>query len=109
MVVAFVLFTVNSKHRYSTADVAITYVLFTGGLILEGCAIFILLMSPRTWAWLKARSYHRLSRVSFFLLSSKIGRPEGRPLWSNRIGQIQLSDLSGLWYTKDVQDGEESG
>lgn len=60
MVVAFVLFTVNSKHRYSTADVAITYVLFTGGLCLEGCAVFILLMSPRTWAWLEARSWNEI-------------------------------------------------
>ncbi|KAF6986252.1 hypothetical protein CFC21_004036 [Triticum aestivum] len=90
MVVAFVLFTVNKKHRYSTADVAITYMLFTGGLCLEACAIFILLMSPRTWAWLEARGYHRLSRISSFLLYSKIGRPEGRPLWSNCMGQYNF-------------------
>ncbi|XBI84094.1 hypothetical protein VPH35_092476 [Triticum aestivum] len=61
MGVAFVLFIVgvlNSKHIvYSRADLAITYVLFTGGFCLEICAVFILLMSPWTLAWLEARNF----------------------------------------------------
>lgn len=93
LVVGFVLFivgAVNNKHKYSRVDLAITCVLFTGGLCLEVCAVFIFLMSPWTWAWLKARSRHWLARISSFLLSSKIGRPERRPLWSNSMGQYNF-------------------
>ncbi|PNT64210.1 hypothetical protein BRADI_4g26119v3 [Brachypodium distachyon] len=94
MVVGFVLFivgAVNNKHGYSRADLAITYVLFTGGLCMEVCAVFILLMSPWTWAWLKARNNHGLlACISSFLLSSNIGRPERRPLWSNSMGQYNF-------------------
>lgn len=94
VVVGFVLFivgAVNNKHGYSRADLAITYVLFTGGLCMEVCAVFILLMSPWTWAWLKARNNHGLlACISSFLLSSNIGRPERRPLWSNSMGQYNF-------------------
>lgn len=89
--VAFVLFFVSSKQRYSRVDIAITYVLFIGGFLLEVCAIFVMVvMSPWTWAWLEARKYHRLAHMSWFLLSSSIGWPEKRPAWSNSMGQYNL-------------------
>ncbi|XP_062192410.1 uncharacterized protein LOC133895902 [Phragmites australis] len=89
--VAFILFLSGNKHSYSRADIAITYSLFVGGFFLEVCALFIFMMSPWTWAWLKARKYDRLSRFSWFLFSSGlIGWPEKRPLWSNSMGQYNL-------------------
>lgn len=95
--VALVLFfLVSNKQRYSRADVVITYVLFIGGLFLEVCTIFIFLGSPWTWAWLEAHKYQRFSRISLSLLTSYIGWPERKPLWSNSMGQFNfLGSLSG--------------
>ncbi|VAI40007.1 unnamed protein product [Triticum turgidum subsp. durum] len=111
MGVAFVLFSVGvaiNKHKYNRVDLAITYVLFIGGFYLEVCAMFILLMSPWTWAWLEQRNCHRLARISSFLLSSNIGRPKGRPLWSNSMGQYNFlcylgCDQKSSWLSKLVK------
>ncbi|KAI4986941.1 hypothetical protein ZWY2020_037187 [Hordeum vulgare] len=108
MVVAFVFFIVGAvinKHRYNRVDLAITYVLFTGGLCLEVCAVFILLMSPWTWAWLEARKCHGFARICSFLMSSKLGRPKRRPLWSNSMGQYNFlcylgCDQQSSWLSK---------
>ncbi|OEL32603.1 hypothetical protein BAE44_0006378 [Dichanthelium oligosanthes] len=89
--VAFILFLAGKKHKYSRADIAITYSLFVGSFFLELCAVFIFMMSPWTWAWLKARKYDRLARFSWSLFSSGlIGWPEKKPLWSNAMGQYNL-------------------
>ncbi|KAE8800587.1 hypothetical protein D1007_23815 [Hordeum vulgare] len=96
MGVSFVLFivgAVKNKYIYSRADLAVTYVLFMGGFCLEVCAVIILLMSPWTWAWLEARGYRGLARISSFLLASNFGRPMRRPLWSNSMGQYNF-----MWY-----------
>ncbi|KAM0892529.1 hypothetical protein ACQ4PT_025681 [Festuca glaucescens] len=96
MVALALFFLVSNKQRYSRADVVITYVLFMGGLFLEVCTIFIFLRSPWTWAWLEAHKYQRFSRISLSLLSSYIGWPERKPLWSNSMGQFNfLGSLSG--------------
>ncbi|XP_006662292.3 uncharacterized protein LOC102713496 [Oryza brachyantha] len=90
--VAFMLFFTCNKRQYSKTDLAITYSLFVGGFILEICAVFRVIMSPWTWAWLKTRKYNRLARFSWSLFSSgPIGWPEKRPLWSNAMGQYNLS------------------
>ncbi|CAL4982258.1 unnamed protein product [Urochloa decumbens] len=98
--VALVLFiVVNKKQRYySRADIAITYTLFVGSLFLEVCAMFMMVMvSPWTWAWLKANKFSdRLIRVSWTLVSSKIiGWPEEKPLWSNNMGQYNFLSYVG--------------
>lgn len=98
--VALVLFIVgNQKQRYySRADIAITYTLFVGSLFLEVCAMFMMVMvSPWTWAWLKANKCSaRLIRVSWTLFSSKIiGWPEEKPLWSNNMGQYNFLSYVG--------------
>uniref|UniRef100_A0A0E0LHT7 DUF4220 domain-containing protein n=1 Tax=Oryza punctata TaxID=4537 RepID=A0A0E0LHT7_ORYPU len=88
--VAFALFLTSDKQRYNGADVAITYSLFIGGFFLDLSAMFILITSPWTWAWLKANKCDCLAGLSWFLFSSDIGRPEKRPQWSNSIGQYNL-------------------
>lgn len=98
--VALVLFTVgNNKQRYySRADIAITYTLFAGSFFLEVCAMFVMVMvSPWTWAWLKAnKCSDRLIRMSWTLVSSNIiGWPEERPLWSNKMGQYNFLSYVG--------------
>uniref|UniRef100_A0A0E0L011 DUF4220 domain-containing protein n=1 Tax=Oryza punctata TaxID=4537 RepID=A0A0E0L011_ORYPU len=50
IVVAFALFMATSKNGHTMADVAITYTLFAGALLMEACAIGALMLSPLTWA-----------------------------------------------------------
>ncbi|CAM0874965.1 unnamed protein product [Alopecurus aequalis] len=91
MITAFVLFLVGgNKQEYSGADVAITYALFIGGFGLEVCSFFPIMMSPWTWAFFKARRFDKLAQISWLLLSSSIGWPEKRPLWSNSMGQYDF-------------------
>ncbi|XP_066392023.1 uncharacterized protein [Miscanthus floridulus] len=73
MVVAFVLFLVSDHHGYSRADLAITYLLFSGAFFLEACAVFLLVMSPWTC----------------------IRQSEGRTLWSNSMGQYNFLSYVG--------------
>ncbi|KAF0909100.1 hypothetical protein E2562_031356 [Oryza meyeriana var. granulata] len=88
--VAFALFLASGKQSYSRVDIAITYSLFIGGFFLDLSAMLIWIMSPWTWAWLKARKYDWLANLSWFLFSSDIGWPEKRSRWSNSIGQYNL-------------------
>lgn len=99
-VAVFVLFFVSNKQRYNSVDTAITYALFIGGFSLEVCAIFITVMSPWTWAWLKRRERSGLSR---FLLSINIGWQRKRQLWSDFMGQY--SYLKYLGQTDQLQSG----
>ncbi|PNT63774.1 hypothetical protein BRADI_4g20868v3 [Brachypodium distachyon] len=65
LIASFVLFLVgNSKHEYNRADVSITYVLFIGGFGLEVCAFILIMVSPWTWAFFKARKCDRLAPSS---------------------------------------------
>ncbi|CAM0146836.1 unnamed protein product [Urochloa decumbens] len=97
-IVAFVVFLEGNRGSYGSIDVAITYVLFIGGLLLEVCAVTCLMASPWTWAWLKVRKCDMLARLSWFLFSSPlIGWPEERSLWSNALGQYNFSGwLEGI-------------
>jgi hypothetical protein len=99
-IVALVLFSITSKKqadRYGRADIVITYILFTGGFLLEVCAVIMMLASPWTWAWLEAKGYRRLASISRFLLSSKVfGLPETRLLWSGTVGQYSLLSYIGF-------------
>ncbi|CAO2142025.1 unnamed protein product [Urochloa humidicola] len=99
-IVALVLFSITSKKhadRYDRTDIAITYILFIGGFLLEVCAVIMMLASPWTWAWLEAEGYRRLAYMSRFLLSSKVfGLPETRLLWSGTMGQYNLLSYIGF-------------
>lgn len=90
VVVAFAVFHANDKQRYSKVDIAITYSLFAGGFFLEVCAMFIFMMSPWTWAWLKVRKWDKLAKLSWFIFSSKIGWPEEKQLWTKSMGQYNF-------------------
>uniref|UniRef100_A0ACD5XVS7 Uncharacterized protein n=1 Tax=Avena sativa TaxID=4498 RepID=A0ACD5XVS7_AVESA len=96
IVVAFALFHANDKQRYSKVDIAITYALFTGGIFLEICAVFISMMSPWTWAWLKDKKCSRLARLSWYIFSCHIGWPEKKQSQPKAMGQyILLSWVTG--------------
>ncbi|KAJ1275829.1 hypothetical protein BS78_05G166400 [Paspalum vaginatum] len=101
-IVAFVLFTFvtsnKQEDRYGRADIAITYILFIGGFLVEICAVIMMVASPWAWAWLEAGGYRRLARMSRSLLSIKVfGSPETRPMWSGTMGQYSLLSYIGLY------------
>ncbi|KAM3364271.1 hypothetical protein ACQJBY_014551 [Aegilops geniculata] len=84
VVVAFAVFHANDKQRYSKVDIAITYSLFVGGFFLEVCAMFISMISPWTWAWLKVRNWDKLAKLSWFIFSSD------KRLWTKSMGQYNF-------------------
>uniref|UniRef100_A0A0D9X2M0 DUF4220 domain-containing protein n=1 Tax=Leersia perrieri TaxID=77586 RepID=A0A0D9X2M0_9ORYZ len=99
-VVALLIFAVmgGAKKRaasslYGNVDIVITYILFIGGILLEICAVFTVLMaSPWTWLWLEDRRYRRLARISWSLVRI----PVRRPLWSGKIGQYSCVNYMGI-------------
>uniref|UniRef100_A0A0E0AA32 DUF4220 domain-containing protein n=1 Tax=Oryza glumipatula TaxID=40148 RepID=A0A0E0AA32_9ORYZ len=104
--VAFVLFIVSNKQRYSGADIAVTYVLFIGGFLVEFCALAVVIMSPWTWGWLESRKCHKLARMCWFLLSYNIRKLEKRMLWPNSIGQYNILNYVGLdqsWFSRQTK------
>jgi hypothetical protein len=77
--VAFMMFLAGDRQGYNGIDIAITYSLFIGGFFLEVCAVFNLMMSPWTWAWLRARGCNLLARFSWYLFSNEVfGWKQGR-------------------------------
>ncbi|KAI5009321.1 hypothetical protein ZWY2020_011458 [Hordeum vulgare] len=99
VVVAFAVFHAIDKQRYRKIDIAITYSLFLGGFFLELCAMFISMMSPWTWAWLKVRKWDRLAMLSWFIFSSNIGWPEEKQCFLKSMGQYIFSS----WVTGSGQ------
>ncbi|XP_044971100.1 uncharacterized protein LOC123431354 [Hordeum vulgare subsp. vulgare] len=99
VVVAFAVFHAIDKQRYRKIDIAITYSLFVGGFFLELCAMFISMMSPWTWAWLKVRKWDRLAMLSWFIFSSNIGWPEEKQCFLKSMGQYIFSS----WVTGSGQ------
>ncbi|KAF7039142.1 hypothetical protein CFC21_049193 [Triticum aestivum] len=98
-VVAFGMFLASDKQRYSKTDIAITYSLFGGGFFLELCAVFISMMSPWTWAWLKVRKWHKLAMLSWLIFSSDLGWPEKKQCFVKSMGQYNFSS----WMTGSTQ------
>ncbi|KAF7086223.1 hypothetical protein CFC21_089538 [Triticum aestivum] len=90
VIVAFALFHPDDKQRYSKADIAITYALFVGCFFLEVCSMFISMMSPWTWAWLKVQNCDVLARLSWFVFCCDIGYPRMKQRWPNLIGQYNF-------------------
>jgi hypothetical protein len=97
-VVALVIFAVMGKKQaasrlYGRADIVITYILFIGGILLEICAVFMVLMaSPWTWLWLEDRRYHRLAWISWSLVRLSVTRPQ----WPGKIGQYSCVNYMGI-------------
>uniref|UniRef100_A0ACD5ZAJ1 Uncharacterized protein n=1 Tax=Avena sativa TaxID=4498 RepID=A0ACD5ZAJ1_AVESA len=90
VVVAFALFIMDEKQKYSQADIAITYALFIGGFLIEICAVLAWMMSPWTWAWLNVQKWDMLAKLTWFILSSDIGWPEKKQWWPKSTGQYSL-------------------
>jgi hypothetical protein len=97
-VVALVIFAVMGKKQaasrlYGRADIVITYILFIGGILLEICAVFMVLMaSPWAWLWLEDQRYHRLAWISWSLVRLSVTRPQ----WSGKIGQYSCVNYMGI-------------
>ncbi|XP_024314732.1 uncharacterized protein LOC104582772 isoform X2 [Brachypodium distachyon] len=87
-VVAFVLFRIDRKESYSRVDVAITYALLTGSIFMEFVSIFMAMISPWAWAFLKARNLHWLTNMFWSIFNTV--QPEKRLWWSNSMGQYNL-------------------
>ncbi|XP_052154646.1 uncharacterized protein LOC127772728 [Oryza glaberrima] len=86
MVVAFVLFLVTPKHGHRMADVAITYTLFAGALLMEACAIGVVAASPLTWA-----RWRRHNCVGLLPVGKIIGAKEERSVVPICLGQFSLA------------------
>lgn len=86
MVVAFVLFLVTPKHGHRMADVAITYTLFAGALLMEACAIGVVAASPLTWA-----RWRRHNCVNLLAIGKIIGAKEERSVVPISLGQFSLA------------------
>ncbi|KAF7032079.1 hypothetical protein CFC21_043301 [Triticum aestivum] len=98
-VVAFAMFFASDKQRYSKTDIAITYSLFWGGFFLELCAMFIFMMSPWTWAWLKVRKWDKLAMLSWLIFSSDLGWSEKKQCFVRSMGQYNYSS----WMTGNTR------
>jgi hypothetical protein len=99
----FIFIFANSRQYYSRADVAITYVLFIGCFTIEVCAFILMVMSPWTSAFFESRKCGMLAHVTWLLLSSSIGWPEKRILWSKSMGQYNfLSSCIGHHRSKYI-------
>ncbi|RLM66271.1 hypothetical protein C2845_PM16G04010 [Panicum miliaceum] len=108
VIIAFGLFYASDKERYKKADIAITYSLFVGCFFLELCSMFIPMMSPWTWAWLKVQKCDALAKLSWFIFCCDTGYPKIKQRWPNLIGQYNLhswltdSDLQPKTYSKRI-------
>lgn len=90
-VVSLVLFTeaAGDMGGYAPVDVIISYVLLGGAVLLELCAIVLMVVSPWTYADLRASERLRpVAEAVFWLI--KLFQPEMRPRWSNQMSQYNL-------------------
>ncbi|KAG1347205.1 1-phosphatidylinositol 4,5-bisphosphate phosphodiesterase beta-1 [Cocos nucifera] len=85
---ALLLFLFTKKHGYTDIDIAITYILLGGALVLESYAVGLLVFSE--WAFLKLKDLkqYRLSNMIFASIS--FFRPTNRPRWSDAMAQHNL-------------------
>ncbi|XP_004980515.1 uncharacterized protein LOC101785884 [Setaria italica] len=90
-VVSLVLFAraAGDMRGYARVDVHISYVLLGGAVFLETYAILLMVISPWTYADLRASERLRPApRAVLWLI--KLFQPETRPRWSNRMSQYNL-------------------
>lgn len=83
------------RYEHSAVDVVICYVLLAGAILAELCALVLVIVSPWTYAYLRAMTGGgRLRRASssavLWFMSHRPFYPEKRPLWSNKVSQYNL-------------------
>ncbi|KAL6907885.1 hypothetical protein ACP4OV_002055 [Aristida adscensionis] len=88
-VVSLLLFSRAAAGDYAAVDVAISYVLLGGAIFLEVYAILLMVVSPWTYADLRATGRLRPAAAAVFWAMSSF-QPETRPRWSNRMSQYNL-------------------
>ncbi|XP_066338518.1 uncharacterized protein [Miscanthus floridulus] len=76
-------------YGYASVDVDISYVLLGGAVFLETYAILLMVISPWTYADLRASERLRpAAKVVFWLI--EFFQPETRPRWSDQMSQYNL-------------------
>ncbi|KAL6654350.1 hypothetical protein ACP70R_007815 [Stipagrostis hirtigluma subsp. patula] len=90
-VVSLVFFTraAGDMRGYAPVDIDISYVLLGGAIFLEFYAILLMLISPWTYADLRATQRLRPAAEAVFRLI-RFFQPEARPRWSNKMSQYNL-------------------
>jgi hypothetical protein len=97
-VAAFLLFHLAGKGAYSRVDVAITYLLLVGAIILEIASVFRLIGSIWTCVYLDYREYYQ-TNVVLMRLRQLVNAGRKRR-WLNSIGQHNVLDYSSRDQTK---------
>ena len=89
-IIALVVFSVPviDKHKYSTIDLVLTFLLLIVAILLEAYAFFLLLSSDWTRLWLTKHATTCIGQAISF-----IQRPE-QPRWSNSMSQFNLLSFS---------------
>ncbi|WVZ72279.1 hypothetical protein U9M48_020764 [Paspalum notatum var. saurae] len=109
---SLLLFLFSSKAGLSTADIAITYVLLAGALLLEMISLLTAVFSswtfaflsttPRSWirhALLCSGRWNRLRRVAVSLHRLASGSARIPRDWHGTMGQCSMLDRSSRWGT----------
>ncbi|KAG0530760.1 hypothetical protein BDA96_05G214400 [Sorghum bicolor] len=76
-------------YGYATVDVDISYVLLGGAVFLETYAVVLMVISPWTYADLRASERFRPAAKAVFWLI-ELFQPETRPRWSDKMSQYNL-------------------
>lgn len=90
-VATFLLFRFGRKDAYSGVDVAITYVLLVGAVILEISSLLRALGSTWTCASLHARKWDRLHALVMFI--RRLVKAGSNRRWLHSVGQHNLLDF----------------
>ncbi|CAL5096035.1 unnamed protein product [Urochloa decumbens] len=81
----------TNTYTASRVDTIITCTLFIGGLVVDVCSLLTMVMaSPWTWAWLRARAHRRIAAMCLRLVTVSGWLGTTRPLWSNTMGQYRF-------------------
>lgn len=87
-VMALLLFQFSSKGGQKTGDIAITYALLLGALLVEFASLLRAAVSTWTYEFLSVRRWHRLHDVVRSL--RRLLRAESYRSWSGSVGQYNL-------------------
>lgn len=110
-VMSLVLFTrvVGDMEGYPRVDIIISYMLLAGAIFLEIYAILLIIISPWTYADLRAREkLQHVAKIVFWLIESF--QPEKKPRWSNKMSQYNLFSYclkdKSRWYKSCMEQLE---
>jgi hypothetical protein len=93
---AFLLFHLAGKVAYSRVDVAITYLLLVGAIILEIASVFRLIGSTWTFVYLNSNEFYQTNVVLMRTLMRlrQLVNAGRKRRWLNSIGQYNILDYN---------------